>query len=170
MIGLMEVWKMNSALVKSFDNLMHQQNKMDNKAYIFIGFLTLIFNFVNKDWQSINVITWLLVVIAIPLVISLIPVANSLAVKLMIAFINAKAQKKLNIFYYIDICQLEQDDFIELFKREYKEQSLTKYDEKLIEQIIINAKILKIKVFWHNISQISALIAIIVFIVYLIKY
>lgn len=160
---------MNDGLVKSYDNLIYQQSKMDNKAYIFIGFLSLIFGFVNKDWQEVLTISWLLIIVAVPLTFSLLPVANRLGVNIMTAFISSRSLKKLNIFYYIDLYQLEQQDFIKLFKNEYDEENITKYDEKLIEQIIINAKILKVKVFWHNISQLLALVSIIAYIIYLIK-
>lgn len=147
--------KINEGLSKAFDNIMEQQNKMDNKAYLFIGFIIFIFSFINKDWNNIGKNTWLLVIIAIPLIMSLIPIANSLQIKLMKAFFNKKniCIDKINIFYYLDLYNLEDEDFIESLKKEYNEQDISRYDEKLVEQILVNAKILKAKVLWHNFSQ-----------------
>lgn len=41
--------KLKECLLKSFDNIMNQQNKMDNKAYIFLCFIIFIFNAFFKD-------------------------------------------------------------------------------------------------------------------------
>ena len=35
--ALEQISNINIGIMKSFDNLMFQQNKMDNKAFIFIG-------------------------------------------------------------------------------------------------------------------------------------
>jgi len=152
---------MNEGLLKSFDNLMYQQTKMDNKAYIFIGFLVIL----SKVFKENNQIIWLLIIIAIPFIISLIPIANKFTLKLMNIFFTGKNLKKLNIFYYLDMYRLEHNDFIELFKKEYDEQTISRYDEKLIEQILINAKILRCKVFWHNISYRFAFVALLIFLI-----
>lgn len=157
--------KINDGLLKAFDSIMEQQKKMDDKAYIFIGLLILIFSFVNKDWDNIRTITWLLVIIAVPLILSLIPIANPLAVKLLSIIINGKKLDDINIFYYFDLYKLEMKDFIESFKKEYDEQTISRYDEKLIEQILVNAKILKVKVFWHNISQLLMVISLVILII-----
>ena len=37
-IAVERISKINEGIMKSFDNIMFQQNKMDNKAFIFIGF------------------------------------------------------------------------------------------------------------------------------------
>lgn len=69
--------------------------------------------------------------------------------------------EQINIFYYVDIYRLNKDQFIEVLKTAYKldqKKDITKADEYLIEQIIINSQILRVKVFFHEISQISMLV------------
>ncbi len=150
--------KINDGLLKSFDNIMEQQKKMDNKAYIFIGFLIFIFSFINKDWDNIRPITWILVIIAAPLSISLIPIAEPITIKFICIFFDRKKLDNINIFYYLDLYRSEMNDFIESFKKEYNEE-ISKYDEKLIEQILVNAKILRTKVFWHTISLLFVVVS-----------
>lgn len=149
---------MNEALAKSFDNLILQQNKIDNKAYIFIGFITFIFTFIHpngfSDGFELNSISFGLLLIALPLAISLMPIANNMTINLILFFLKCKKVKNINIFYYIDIYKLEYKEFCKVIKKEYELDQLSKTDCKLIEQILINAKILKVKVFWHNLSLI----------------
>lgn len=156
--------KINEGLLKAYDNIIEQQKKMDNKAYIFIGLLTFAFSFINKDWNTINVNSWFLVIIVVPLLLSLLPIANEFQIKLLNILFHGKRTEKPNIFYYLDIYALEENQFAELFKKEYEETNISKYDEKIIEQILTNAKILKTKVMWHNMSTYLSILSMLIYI------
>lgn len=153
--------ELNPILLKSFDCIMQQQTKMDHKAYIFIGFLVIIFNALHKESMIFMSTDLILCFIAFPLVISLFPIATKFGVDIVKAFKKVELHKTHNIFYYIDICCLEKDDFISIIKNEYDIENTTKSDERLIEQIIINAEILSRKVFCHTISQYILLFSIV---------
>lgn len=149
---------MNNILVKSFDNLMLQQNKMDNKAYIFIGFIAVIITYLSPDKNSLNNITFFLLVLSIPFIISLIPIANKISISFISLFLLTKEVTKINIFYYIDIYKLSYENLLDIIKKEYGINTITNAESYLIKQILINAKILKIKVLWHNLSFILILL------------
>lgn len=154
---------MNESLLKSFDNLMHQQTKMDHKAYIFMGFLAIIYNITSE--QNNLYINISLCVFAVPLLISLLPRATNLMIKITQKMHNAKKiEKSHNIFYYLDIASLSNEQFIQVLKDEYDITEITKSDSKLIEQITINAKILKTKIFWHTSFQYLIVLLIIILI------
>ncbi|MGL4560698.1 MAG: hypothetical protein ACRCV0_00210, partial [Brevinema sp.] len=82
--AVMECQKMNESILKSFDNIMFQQTKMDHKAYIFLGFLIVIFNAINKEnnfeWTLSNIFV---IVSSIPLLVSLTPIATNKLIKLI---------------------------------------------------------------------------------------
>lgn len=44
------------------------------------------------------------------------------------------------------------DLFKDIIHNEYQVAYLTRFEIKLMEQILINANILKLKVFWHNVA------------------
>ena len=143
---------LNESIVKSFDNIMFQQEKMDNKAYIFIGFLSVALGFFNKNQIIDSPVNIILGLTILSLLISLLPIAN----KLIISFLNLIIKKDKsdchNIFYYIDIYKLSLESFKTILKDEYGLGYINGFENKLIEQIIINAQILKAKVFWHNLG------------------
>lgn len=66
--------------------------------------------------------------------------------------IKKELEFKHNIFYYTDLCGMEIELFKEVLQKEYQVAYLTNFEIKLIEQILINANILKLKVFWHNLA------------------
>lgn len=159
----------NPAIEKSFDNVMYQQEKMDNKSYIFLGFLGffLTFDYFESTYLELDKFTINLIsLMAITLIVSLIPIANSFFIKILsftstIFFKKNKKLEQINIFYYLDIYPLNKEQFIKVLETAYnfnREENISKSDEYLIEQIIINSQILRIKIFFHEISQISALI------------
>lgn len=152
---------MREELVKSFDNTMFQQEKMDNKAYIFIGFVAFSLTYVYSTFESFNYVSWFMFVTMLPLCCSLMPIADKLGVKFLHYCFKPTPIKSINIFYYIDIYPLTIDTFIKTYKKEYDVTDITSTDKKLIEQIIINAKILRLKVFWHNLFQISLIVSVI---------
>jgi len=143
---------MNEALVKSFDNMILQQGKMDNKAYIFIGFIAVIFAFLVPNKNSLTAISFYLILISIPFIMSLIPIANKISIILIDFLLNGKRIKNVNIFYYIDLYKLTYDNFINVLENDYNINAISKAETYLIKQILVNAKILKIKVLWHNLS------------------
>lgn len=140
---------LNEFLVKFFDNIMQQQNKMDNKAYIFIGFIIFIFNAFLKDNHAICFYSVILLIISSPLICSLIPVTTNLGLKIIKLFKQNDMKKKHNFFYYTDICHLSNDEFTKILAEEYNIKNLNLADSKLIEQIVINAEILNAKVIGH---------------------
>lgn len=158
----------NQIVEKSFDNIMYQQEKMDNKSYVLLGFLGFLLTFdyfetayLELDKLTINLIS----LIAIMLTFSLIPITNVFFIKIIkytrFKFSKMKDFEQINIFYYVDIYRLNKDQFIKVLKTAYKldqKKDITKADEYLIEQIIINSQILRVKVFFHEISQISMLV------------
>ncbi len=141
--------KLNEYLIKFFDNIMQQQNKMDNKAYIFTGFIIFIFNAFFKDNQAICFYSITLLITSIPLICSLLPVTTTLGIKLIKLYKQSDIKKKHNFFYYTDICHLSNDEFAKILAEEYDIKNLNLADNKLIEQIIINAEILNAKVIGH---------------------
>ena len=157
--------KLNECLLKIFDNIMQQQNKMDNKAYIFIGFIIFIFNsFLKKTGISFDSIV--LFVISLPLVFSLLPITTTLGLKLIKLYKQNDTKHKHNFFYYTDICHLSNEEFVEILQKEYGVSNLTLADSKLIEQIIINAEILNAKVIGHSIFLWLVLIGIVSSLIY----
>lgn len=154
---------MKEDLVKSFDNLMFQQEKMDNKAYIFIGFIAFCLTNIYSKTELFNYISQMMIVTIFPLCCSLLPIANKFQIKLLKYLGNPPSNRGMNIFYYIDICSLTEKEFVQKYMKEYTVPAITDTDKKLIEQILTNARILRLKVFWHNLFQIS-LIASIMFI------
>lgn len=160
---------MNESLLKSFDNIMFQQKKMDLKAYIFIAFLGIIFHIINRDsifqWSTDTIY---LVLIAIPLLFSLLPITLKLLIDI-IDMSTYKSNNKHNIFYCLDIYSLDKNKFEQVLDSEYNINDLTKSDKYLIDQILINAKILKSKINWHGIFllvTISVLIEKFILIIY----
>lgn len=163
----------NQIVEKSFDNIMYQQEKMDNKSYVLLGFLGFLLTFdyfetayLELDKLTINLIS----LIAIMLTFSLIPITNVFFIKIIkytrFKFSKMKDFEQINIFYYVDIYRLNKDQFIKVLKTAYKldqKKDITKADEYLIEQIIINSQILRVKVFFHEISQISMLVIVLKF-------
>lgn len=141
--------KLNDCLIKIFDNIMQQQNKMDNKAYIFIGFIIFLFNAFFKDNHAICFYSIILLIIGLPLICSLIPITTNLGLKIIKLFKQNDIKKKHNFFYYTDICHLSNDEFAKILAVEYDIKNLNLADIKLIEQIIINAEILNAKVIGH---------------------
>ena len=156
---------MNESLLKSFDNIMHQQTKMDYKAYIFIGFISLTISLlITNNYAGSKLLFVYFGILFIPLFISLLPKATSLAIK-SLDICNKKTENSdHNIFYYLDICHLTKAEYINVLKNEYDIENLTKSDIKLIEQILINSKILKIKVSLHSVFQYILLIGLILFV------
>ena len=59
---------------------------------------------------------------------------------------------KHNIFYYLDLYSINMELFTTIMREQYKLSYLSPLELGLMEQIIINAKILKLKVFWHNVA------------------
>lgn len=151
----------NQVIEKSFDNIIYQQEKMDNKAYIFLGFLGF---FITFDYFQINYVNLstlnksLILMLGIPLILSLLPIANNKTVKILTAFHEKKNGRKKkqsanNIFYYLDIFDLDKTEFLQLLEDRYDmdiKNDISKADEYLIEGILINSKILRTKVFFHN--------------------
>lgn len=158
--------KLNEYLIKFFDNIMLQQTKMDNKAYIFIGFIIFIFNAFFKDNHAICFYSFVLLIISIPLICSLIPVTTTLGTKLIKLYKQNDNKNKHNFFYYTDICHLSNEEFSKIMSEEYEIKKLSLADNKLIEQIIINAEILNAKVIGHAIFLWFAFIGVIACIIY----
>ena len=151
---------MNISLLKSFDNIMFEQTKIDYKTYFFIGFLLIIFNTINNSIFQGTTSTIYLILIALPLLFSLFPIA----INFLIYIINTSTVKsnskryKHNIFYYLDIFSLNKNEFEDILNKEYNIKNLTKSDEYLIDQILINAIILKAKTNWHNLSMLLTIL------------
>ncbi len=74
---------LNSILLKSFDCIMQQQAKMDNKAYIFVGFLTFTYTALHKNCSTIIYPDVILFSVAIPLIISLFPIASKCTINFL---------------------------------------------------------------------------------------
>ena len=149
---------LNSILLKSFDCIMQQQTKMDNKAYIFIGFLTFTYTTLHKNCLTLLYADVILLSVAIPLIISLFPIATKYTINFLQ---NSKPKENLknhNIFYYIDIYGLNLNEFESILLKEYKISNLVPADYKIIEQIIINSKILKHKISLQNIAFLLLLV------------
>lgn len=149
---------LNSILLKSFDCIMQQQAKMDNKAYIFVGFLTFTYTALHKNCSTIIYPDVILFSVAIPLIISLFPIASKCTINFLQHNKSNENTKKHNIFYYIDIYGLNLDEFESVLLKEYKIANLIPADYKIIEQIIINSRILKHKISLQNIAFILLVI------------
>ncbi len=143
---------MDERLLKSYDNIMEQQNKMDNKAYIFIGFTMAIFMFLYTKNESKLTSECFIVLIAIPLFFSLLPVTNKILLCLLDGVFRGQCAEQINIFYYADLFKLSNEKLVEKLGSEYEMTSIVIEDKKLIDQIIINSKILRVKVLWHYLS------------------
>ena len=147
---------LNKILLKSFDCIMQQQAKMDNKAYIFMGFLTFSFTAIHKNCSSFIYPDIILLSVAIPLLTSLFPIATKFAVNILTRFQKTTTVSHThNIFYYIDIFNLNKSEFKKVLLKEYQISKTSPADDKLIEQILINSKILKQKVCLQNIALLS---------------
>ena len=145
---------MNISLLKSFDNIMFEQNKMDYRAYFFIGLSAIIFNTINRGTFQWTTSTIYLLMITLPLLFSLFPMAiNFLIYIVNISTVKQNNKKiKHNIFYYLDIFSLNRNEFEHVLNKEYDIKNLTRSDEYLIDQILVSAIILKSKTNWHNLS------------------
>ena len=106
--------------------------------------------------------------IAISLLLSLLPITLKLLIDI-IDMSTYKSNNKHNIFYCLDIYSLDKNKFEQVLDSEYNINDLTKSDKYLIDQILINAKILKSKINWHGIFllvTISVLIEKFILIIY----
>jgi hypothetical protein len=144
--------KINEGLVKSFDNIMFQQEKMDNKAYIFIGFASALLALINKEVILNNTVNYFLSFAISLLIMSLLPIATNFGVQILQKIIKVDKSEEHNIFYYTDLYKLDLTTFISIMQTEYKLHNISIFDKKIIEQILINAKILKLKVFYHTLA------------------
>ena len=163
---------MNESILKSFDNIMFQQTKMDHKAYIFLGFSVVIFNIINKTSYTWSISNIFLIVSAVFLLLSLIPIAS----KNLIKWVSKSSktyniqEQQYNIFYYIDIYELTNSQFKEILNKQYDITEYTKSDEHMMDQILTNAKILNFKVSCHgkfqNTIKIYIWVSIIRYIIY----
>lgn len=143
----------HAGILKSFDNILLQQDKMDNKAFIFIGFLSVILGIINKSQIINSPVNWILSLSIILLACSILPIASRLnteILKLIIKKNSNNTSSKYNIFYYLDIFDIDIDLFTIILKEQYKMDYINPFEIKLMEQILINSKILKLKIFWHN--------------------
>lgn len=153
-----QISKINVGIMKSFDNLMYQQSKMDNKAFIFIGFMSVIIGVVNKPQMVNTPVNWILGLAIILLACSMLPHANKINAKILNCMMNKELEDKIdiklshNIFYYLDLYSIDIKLFTTIMREQYKLSYLSPLELKLMEQILINAKILRLKVFWHNIA------------------
>ena len=161
------VSKLNEGIKKSFDNIMFQQTKMDNKAYIFIGFLGAILGVINKNGVTENLINWICGLAMFCLLLSLVPITNKLIIGILEKIIKKQTLQNHNIFYYDDIYFLNVDEFKDVLRQEYQLGYYTKFELKLIEQILINARILHVKVFCHNCAHILIVTSILIYCIYL---
>ena len=166
------IHKLNKVLEKSFECIMQQQTKMDNKAFIFMGFLTFSITTIHKHCSDFIYPDVVILLTAIPLIISLFPIATKFSVKILSHFPKSNVKNNThNIFYYIDICDLSGEEFKKVLVEEYHISATTPADNKLIEQILINSKILKQKVILQNIALLLLIISsLFPFINRLIKY
>ena len=151
-IAVERISKINEGIMKSFDNIMFQQNKMDNKAFIFIGFLSVLLGVINKEQILNTPINWILGITIFILALSQIPLTSKLSTSILNLVIKRDLEFKHNIFYYTDLCGMEIELFKEVLQKEYQVAYLTNFEIKLMEQILINANILKLKVFCHNLA------------------
>ena len=161
------IYKLNEGIKKSFDNIMFQQTKMDNKAYIFIGFLGAILGIINKNGVSENPINWICGLAMFCLLLSLVPITNKLIIGILEKIIKKQILQSHNIFYYNDIYFLNVEEFKNVLKCEYQLGYYTKFELKLIEQILINARILHVKVFCHNCAHILIVLSALIYCIYL---
>ncbi len=160
---------MNDIILKSFDNIMYQQEKMDNKAYIFLGFIGyfLSLDFIGlKNIQLSDTFKIYLILLAMPLFFSLLPIANRMSIKFMMYchfkfFTKEKRMDNNNIFYFTDIYYLSKNEFIKILEEFYDISHIKNSEGYLIEQILINAKILKMKVVLHSLTQLIFIILLI---------
>lgn len=151
-IAAERISKINEGIMKAFDNIMFQQNKMDNKAFIFIGFLSVLLGIINKEQILNTPINWILGITIFILALSQIPLTSKLSTNILNLIIKKELEFEHNIFYYTDLCGMEIKLFKEIIQKEYQVAYLTNFEIKLMEQILINANILKLKVFWHNLA------------------
>lgn len=160
--------KINEGIMKSFDNIMYQQEKMDNKAFIFIGFFSVLLGVINKNDIINSPINWILGCSIFLLALSLIPITSKFIVNILNFIIKKKNHSKHNIFYYTDIYNLDLENFKLILKQEYQLGYFTSFELNLLEQILINAKILRTKVFWHTLAYQFILISFIIWAIILI--
>lgn len=159
--------RINEGIMKSFDNIMFQQTKMDNKAYIFIGFFSVILGIINRNGIINQPINFIFGITVFFLFLSLLPITNKNFTKVLETIINKQSNNKHNIFYYNDLYCLNLDKYKEILKREYQLAYYTKFELNLMEQTLINARILSIKVFLHNIAYLVLFISILIYCIYL---
>ena len=158
--------RINEGIMKAFNNVMFQQTKMDNKAYIFIGFLGIILGIINKNEISNTPINWLLGIIIIILTLSLVPITNKTSTKILECVIKKQSLDKHNIFYYNDLYCLNIDEYKEILKQEYQLAYYTKFELNIMEQTLINSRILRYKISLHNLSYVILFSSIALFCIY----
>lgn len=156
--ALKQISNINVGIMKSFDNLMFQQNKMDNKAFIFIGFMSVILGVINKPHIINNPINWIFGLAICLLACSMLPQANKINTQILNFMLHKEQENRVdiklkhNIFYYLDLYSIDMELFTTIMREQYKLSYLSPLELGLMEQIIINAKILKLKIFWHNVA------------------
>src|SRR5574344_70905 len=99
-----------------------------------------------------NTVNYFLSFAILLLIMSLLPIATNFGVQILQKIIKVDKSKEHNIFYYTDLYKLDLTTFISIMQTEYKLHNISIFDKKIIEQIIINAKILKLKVFYHTLA------------------
>ncbi len=148
---------MNEIFTKAYDLIKEEQRNADNKAYIFIGLLTAVVGLFSKiptngysstELSGLSTFMFILLFPLLILVLSLIP---NYRVKL---FLGKKVNdyKELNIFYWRNIIHSDS-------KEKLVAQIFGKYNLKvdnlnldLIDQILINARIMSTKATLHEIA------------------
>ena len=148
---------MKEEIVKAFDIIIEQQRNADSKSNLFIVLITAFLSFLStidisdklSEYECSVILLWLLIIPLFLLIISLLPVYNS-------SFVFKKKRKKVksvNIFYWENIVDIESnDEFIELFMKQYNEISLTEAERNLLVQIKTNSNILHRKAFYQKIA------------------
>ena len=143
--------KINEGILKSYDIMMEQQNKMDNKAFIFVGFLSVILGVINKEQILNTPINWILCISILLFTCSMLPIANKLNTEILkIIMKKPKKDGSHNIFYYLDIFELDIEAFKQMMQEKFHLDYITEFEMQLMEQILINAKILRNKINLHN--------------------
>ncbi len=158
--------RINEGIMKAFDNVMFQQTKMDNKAYIFIGFSGVILGVINKNGVLNIPLNWILGTFIIILTLSLIPITTKTLTKILECIIKKQITNKHNIFYYNDLYCLNLDEYKEILKKEYKLAYYTTFELNIMEQTLVNSRILRYKVFLHNLSYTILFSSIFIFFIY----
>lgn len=147
--------KLDEILIKAYDIIKEEQRNADNKAYIFIGLITLVVSAFGKipstgyspaELSGFLMFVFILLLPLILLVISLIPVYK---VKIFLAK-KSTDYEELNVFYWRTIIQ---NRTIKHFTQKYYEKyniDLDSLNNDLIDQIYQNAKIMSTKASLHE--------------------